>query len=194
VQVVNVFNFLLVFNIFQLCLLIHRKNTNFTTIKKKPQAQNQFEMCNQENIIWRRLSSTDFDKGYIALLSQLSTVGNVDKSVFLCRFQQLEQNSDYYILVAEDINTSTVIASGTLFIELKFLHSCQSVGHIEDIVVSKEYRRLGLGKKLVERLVQEARNRNCYKAILSCSPANVTFYKKCNFVQKELQMVQYFHE
>jgi len=38
-------------------------------------------------------------------------------------------------------------------VELKFLHSCHSVGHIEDIVISKEYRHVGLGKQLVERLV-----------------------------------------
>lgn len=146
------------------------------------------------NIVWRSLCATDFDKGYVALLSQLSTVGNVDKSAFLYRFQQLEQRPDYYILVAEDVSTATLIASGTLLVELKFLHSCQAVGHIEDIVVSQAYRGLGLGKLLVEKLVEEAKRRKCYKVILSSSPKNVTFYEKCNFVQRELQMVQYFRE
>ncbi|GJQ09467.1 hypothetical protein GpartN1_g3744.t1 [Galdieria partita] len=151
-------------------------------------------MSSKENIVWRSLSSNDFEKGYIALLSELSTVGNVDKSAFLGRLHQLQQLPDYYILVAEDTNKSTVVASGTLLVELKFLHECQSVGHIEDIIVSKLYRGLGLGKVLIETLVQEAKNRNCYKVILNCSPGNVGFYEKCNFVQHELQMVQYFHK
>ncbi|EME28208.1 glucosamine-phosphate N-acetyltransferase [Galdieria sulphuraria] len=151
-------------------------------------------MSSQENIIWRTLSSSDFDKGYTNLLSELSTVGSVEKSEFLSRLHQIQSYPDYYILVAEDVTQSQVIASGTLLVELKFLHNCKSVGHIEDIVVSKLYRGLGLGKILVDKLVQEAKSRNCYKVILSCSPGNVAFYEKCNFVQRELQMVCYFNE
>jgi glucosamine-phosphate N-acetyltransferase len=116
----------------------------------------------------------------------------VDKNLFLNRFQEIEQHPEYCILVAEDSTTATLIASGTLLVEFKFLHSCRSVGHIEDIVVSQAYRGLGIGKKLVEKLVQEAKRRNCYKVILSCSPNNVAFYEKCNFYSRELQMVQYF--
>ncbi|GJD07278.1 Glucosamine 6-phosphate N-acetyltransferase 1 [Galdieria sulphuraria] len=59
-------------------------------------------MSSQENIIWRTLSSSDFDKGYTNLLSELSTVGSVEKSEFLSRLHQIQSYPDYYILVAED--------------------------------------------------------------------------------------------
>ncbi|KAG2430433.1 hypothetical protein HXX76_009957 [Chlamydomonas incerta] len=78
-----------------------------------------------------------------------------------------------------------------MVVELKFIHGCSKVGHIEDVVVDPTYRGKRLGLKLVEALVEAARGDGCYKVILDCAEANVPFYEKAGLVRKEVQMVRY---
>ena len=79
-----------------------------------------------------------------------------------------------------------------MFIEKKFIRNCGKVGHIEDVVVDSNARGMQLGKKIVGFLADHARSVGCYKVILDCSVENRTFYEKCGFKQKEIQMVKYF--
>ena len=53
----------------------------------------------------------------------------------------------YYVIVIEDLKRQKIVASGTLFIERKFLHETASAGHIEDIVVDAEERGHQLGRR-----------------------------------------------
>ena len=64
--------------------------------------------------------------------------------------------------------------------------------HIEDVVVDSTVRGKGLGKLIITKLVELAEAAGCYKVVLDCSEANVGFYKKCGFEQKEVQMACYF--
>ena len=66
-----------------------------------------------------------------------------------------------------------------------------SVGHIEDIVVDKNIRGSGLGRIIIEHLVNFGFKNNCYKIILDCSEKNKKFYEKLGFQKKEIQMVNY---
>lgn len=91
----------------------------------------------------------------------------------------------------EDTSTATIIATATLFIEKKFIRGCASCGHIEDVVVDGGYRGKQLGKRVIERCMEEAKARGCYKVILDCSEANASFYAKCGLERKEIQMVKY---
>lgn len=52
------------------------------------------------------------------------------------------------------------------------------MGHIEDIVIRKEYRGRNLGKRLIDLLKQIANVNTCYKVILDCGEHNVGFYEK----------------
>ena len=45
-----------------------------------------------------------------------------------------------------------VVATGTIYIEYKFIHQVGKVGHIEDMVVDSDYRNKGLGTMIVENL------------------------------------------
>ncbi|MEX0597254.1 MAG: GNAT family N-acetyltransferase, partial [Candidatus Paceibacterota bacterium] len=58
---------------------------------------------------------------------------------------------------------NTIVAIGTILIEKKIIHSFSNVGHIEDIVVSKQHRGNGIGKILIEYLIDYAKTRKCYK-------------------------------
>ena len=41
-------------------------------------------------------------------------------------------------------------------------------------------------------LTNYAKDQGCYKVVLNCSKNNIDFYKKCNYQEKEVQMVRYF--
>ena len=62
------------------------------------------------------------------------------------------------------------------------------VGHIEDVVVSKEFEGRGIGIKLVTSLLEIANTRNCYKTILDCKDELIPFYERIGFKQESNQM------
>ena len=62
------------------------------------------------------------------------------------------------------------------------------VGHIEDVVVSKEYEGRGIGIKLVTSLLEKAEGMNCYKTILDCKGDLIPFYERIGFKQESNQM------
>ena len=55
------------------------------------------------------------------------------------------------------------------------------VGHIEDVVVSKEFEGRGIGMKLVRSLLEKAEIMNCYKTILDCKDELIPFYERIGF-------------
>ena len=102
-----------------------------------------------------------------------------------------EESSDILdISHSEYIKYNDNIAGmGTLFIEDKIIHNFGKVGHIEDIVIDKQYRKLGLGKKLILFLKNKANENKCYKVILNCDNHKIPFYIKCGFIRENNQMV-----
>lgn len=141
----------------------------------------------------RRLEISDKSKGFIELLQQLSICDSVSDKEYEERFRELSsQGDDHVICVIEDNHSGKIIGTGSVFIERKFLRNCGKVGHIEDVVVDTNARGMNLGKKIIEFLTDHARSVGCYKVILDCSMENRSFYEKCGFKQKEIQMVMYF--
>lgn len=120
-------------------------------------------------------------------------MGNITKASFLERFYELKAASEtYFTIVIEDVAAGRIAAAGSIVIEKKFLHENASAGHIEDIVVHKEYRGKNFGKWIIECLKLLGDRVGVYKIILDCSEANVPFYEKCGFKLKEVEMVLYY--
>jgi glucosamine-phosphate N-acetyltransferase len=138
----------------------------------------------------RLLEQNDYNLGYLELLEQLTDVGDVTIDEWNNRYNEIKYNPCIQIWVI--IENNTIVASGTLILEPKFIHKNGRVAHIEDVVVDKSKHGLGIGKKLLEALVNVAKNNGCYKVILNCSNKNVGFYEKLGFTQKEIQMAHYF--
>ena len=134
----------------------------------------------------RQLEVSDYNKKYMELLSQLTTAPNVTKDCFEYQFRNLNSN----IFVIEE--NSIIIASGTILIEKKFIHNMASVGHIEDIVVHKDYRNKKLGSIMLKYLINYAKNNKCYKVILNCEDNIISFYEKLEFTKKGTEMALYF--
>jgi glucosamine-phosphate N-acetyltransferase len=141
-------------------------------------------------MIFRRLEKDDFNLGYLQLLEQLTHVGSISIEDWNNRYDEIKNNSCIQIWVILD--KDTIIATGTIILEPKFIHNIGRVGHIEDIVVHRDKNGLGIGKKLIDDLVNIARNSGCYKVILNCSDKNIGFYEKVGFTLKERQMAHYF--
>lgn len=155
--------------------------------------QNNNSSGNDQKFQVRKLEVSDKSKGFIELLQQLSVCESVSDKEFVERFQELSSlGDDHVICVIEDDQLGKIIATGSVFIEKKFIRNCGKVGHIEDIVVDSNARGLQLGKKILGFLTEHARSKGCYKVILDCSAENKGFYEKCGFKQKEIQMVKYF--
>ncbi|KAJ3411756.1 Glucosamine-phosphate N-acetyltransferase-like protein [Chytridiales sp. JEL 0842] len=145
--------------------------------------------------IVRPLEPSDYEKGFLTTLSDLTSVGNMTKSQFMDRFSYLKaHNYEYFVIVIEDVKNKTIVGSGTIFVERKFVHAGGLVGHIEDIVTSKNARGLNLGKLIIETLKHIGKATGCYKIILDCSDKNIPFYQKCGFTQKEYEMAWYIPE
>ena len=141
----------------------------------------------------RRLELSDKSKGFIELLQQLTVCDSISDKDFEDRFRELSAlGDDHVICVIEDDRSGKIVATGSVFIEKKFIRNCGKVGHIEDVVVDSSARGLQLGKKVVGFLADHARSVGCYKMILDCSDENRMFYEKCGFKKKEIQMVKYF--
>ncbi len=143
---------------------------------------------NQSNI--RPLTKEDYNKGYLNLLGQLTTIETLDYPCFCRKLTQIQSNPNHLVYVIETDNR--IIANITLLIEPKFLHHNQNVAHLEDFIIDSQYRRLGIGKKLIRHCQDVAKSHNCYKLILNCDQDLVGYYGHLGFIQKNHEMSCYF--
>ena len=134
----------------------------------------------------REIIETDIENGFLETLDSLKKTSDLDKKIGKDILKKIISNPDHIIHVAEE--NGKIIGSTTLFIEQKFIHNGGKVGHIEDVVVSKEYEGRGIGFKLVNSLLEKARVMNCYKTILDCQDELIPFYERIGFKQESNQM------
>jgi len=142
----------------------------------------------------RLLVKEDFHKGFFNLLSQLTPVHFPTYQQFCKQFCEMKElNPLSRIFVIE--KNGCIVATGKLFVELKFHNNFAFMGHIEDVVVDSGCRGKGYGKLIIETLLsqksQESQKKKCYKIVLNCSLDNIPFYKKCGMKQKGTEMVKY---
>ena len=134
----------------------------------------------------RDIVESDIDIGFLESLDSLRNASNLDKDTAKDILKKIIGNPDHIIHVAEV--DGKIVGSTTLLIEQKFIHEGGKVGHIEDVVVSKEFEGRGIGIKLVTSLLEVAKTRNCYKTILDCKNELIPFYERIGFKQESNQM------
>ena len=134
----------------------------------------------------REIIESDIENDFLESLDNLRTVSDIDREIATDILKKIIANPDHIIHVAE-IN-GKIVGSTTLLIEQKFIHNGGRVGHIEDVVVSKEYEGRGIGIKLVRSLLEKAKGMNCYKTILDCQDELIPFYERIGFKQESNQM------
>ena len=141
-------------------------------------------------IIIREIEEDDLEKGFLETLDFLRNASDLDKNKANEILKKIKQNSNHIIYVA--IDNKKIVGSTTLLIEQKFIHDGGLVGHIEDVVVRKDYEGKGIGIKLVTSMLERAKEKNCYKTILDCKDDVKQFYERIGF-KRESNGMRYDH-
>jgi len=146
----------------------------------------------------RPLAIDDYNRGHLEVLKVLSKVSDPGLEAYKAHFKAMVARTPeaqaYYVISIVDKATDRVVATGTIFIEKKFLRGLGSVGHIEDIAVNKDMQGKKLGLRVIQTLTNISEKVGCYKTILNCSDENIPFYEKCGFSKKENEMAKYANE
>ena len=127
----------------------------------------------------REIEEDDLEKGFLETLDFLRNASSLDKTKAKEILKKIKQNPNHIIHVA--IDNKKIVGSTTLLIEQKFIHDGGLVGHIEDVVVRKDYEGKGIGIKLVTSMLERANERSCSKTILDCKDDVKQFYERIGF-------------
>ena len=141
-------------------------------------------------IIIREIEEDDLENGFLETLDFLRNASDLDKNKANEILKKIKQNTNHIIYVA--IDNKKIVGSTTLLIEQKFIHDGGLVGHIEDVVVRKDYEGKGIGIKLVTSMLERAKEKNCYKTILDCKDDVKQFYERIGF-KRESNGMRYDH-
>ncbi len=131
------------------------------------------------NIIIREIQKEDLWNGFLTTLDSLRQTSNIEKNTANEIFDKIKNNPDQIIAVA--LIEEKVVGAATLLLESKFIHNGGIVGHIEDVVVDKNYQGQKIGEKIIKYLLEFAKTKGCYKTILDCVDDVKPFYEKLGF-------------
>lgn len=120
----------------------------------------------------RPLARTDRSRGHLSVLSVLTSAPDVSDAEYAQTFDTLRSYKTYFTLVIVSRATDTIVGSGTVFTEQKFIRNLGKVGHIEDIVVDKSMQGHKLGLRIINALTEISEALGCYKTILNCNDNN----------------------
>ncbi|MEE9565409.1 MAG: GNAT family N-acetyltransferase [Nitrosopumilaceae archaeon] len=131
------------------------------------------------DVTFRKLEENDIMGGFLESLDSLRKASDLSEEKAKEIFNKIKSNPNHVVFVA--VLDSKVIGSTTLLIEPKFIHKGGKVGHIEDVVIAKEHQGTGIGEKLINFVLDHAKQNQCYKTILDCTDDVKQFYEKIGF-------------
>ncbi|KAH7027781.1 acyl-CoA N-acyltransferase [Microdochium trichocladiopsis] len=141
--------------------------------------------------IIRPLARSDSTKAFFQCLEGLTWCGDVSDAEFAERFDEMAAaKGTYYFVVIE--HAGVIVGTGALILEIKLIHNRCKVGHIEEICISGDHQKLGLGLKMLDALNGIAVALGCEKTVLNCGPKNEAFYVKCGFHSSGMEMSRVF--
>ncbi len=125
----------------------------------------------------RPLEQKDFERGFLETLANLAEVNlTPEEAIHIWRGRNA---AGVRTVVA--VGDGRVVGTASLILEHKFLHRGGTIGHIEDVAVHPNAQGQGVGTKIVQFLIDLARESGCYKVILSCTDKNTAFYTRLGF-------------
>lgn len=117
------------------------------------------------------------------LMQELRSDADNTPRASLESMQALLQEKNIVMVTVND--DDAIIGVATLYLMPKV---GKLVSHLEDVVVSSEYRGQGLGEQLVQKVIDLAKELGVASIALTSRPARVAankLYQKLGFVQKE---------
>ncbi|MGA6119021.1 GNAT family N-acetyltransferase [Sphingobacterium anhuiense] len=107
----------------------------------------------------RRIESTDFDFVYDCLCALENEI--LDKEIIEEIFNNNIKNPNYYYLIAENLDGKMGFIT---FHTQYLLHHSGLVGEIQEFYVTQNFRNIGIGRKLIDEIMEIA-NQNNLKSI-----------------------------
>ena len=140
-------------------------------------------MTDDKTILVRELKKEDIWNGFLKSLDSLrhDTSSSIGPDRADAIFEKINSNPDHVVAVAQV--DGAIVGASTLFIESKFIHDGGLVGHIEDVAVAADFQGRGVGKKIIQYVMNMAKERGCYKIVLGCTDDVKPFYEKLGFRQ-----------
>jgi glucosamine-phosphate N-acetyltransferase len=135
-----------------------------------------------ESITLRKLTENDFVQ-FLPLINEFRYT-EFNETDFKSTLSYISYYGEIWVAEYKD----ELIATATVIFEKKFIYRLCTLAHIEDVCVKNHYRRMGVGKKLIHKLIERAKENKCYKITLNCSDENINFYKECGFSKRGNQM------
>lgn len=78
--------------------------------------------------------------------------------------REIEDNKNIHYFGA--VENGKVVSTCYCVIIPNLTRGCQPICFIENVVTHKDFRKQGLGRKVIDMAVEEARRNNCFKVIL----------------------------
>ena len=102
-------------------------------------------------------------------------------------YKELVSQKNLFCIVA--LSGEEIVGFGSIF----FLQRVRGgkEGIIEDLIVSRNFRRLGIGSKILKKLISEAKVQKCFKICLESNNPSKGFYSKEGFL-KGGSIMKYF--
>jgi glucosamine-phosphate N-acetyltransferase len=132
----------------------------------------------------RLMDATDLKRGFLDAVNALKPADLTPEQAIEVYRDRLKSRVRTYVAIIDN----RVAGTASVFIEPKFIHSGGVVGHIEDVAVHPDFQKHGIGRSLVEHLLDECRHFRCYKVILDCAETVIPFYEKLGFHKWERAM------
>ena len=132
----------------------------------------------------RLMDATDLDRGFLEALGALRPVELTEQQAIDVYRERLKFKIRTYVAIIDD----RIAGTAAVIIEPKFIHSAGVVGHIEDVAVHPAFQKHGVGRALVEHMLDVCREFHCYKVILDCAEAVIPFYERLGFHRWERAM------
>ena len=110
-------------------------------------------------------------------LSPLKSGEKEDKVKLKGILQSMIDDPNYNLIVYEE--DRTLLGTAALIIMTNLTHGGKVSARIENVITNKASRGKGVGKKIVIRLLEIAKEKNAYKVFLDCEKHNIPFYEKC---------------
>jgi ribosomal protein S18 acetylase RimI-like enzyme len=142
-----------------------------------------------KDILIRKATKSDLPvigKLLAELINAMDDTEGIDIGIDLETCEQLLKDDNSHFLVAELKTTPVGFINFT--VRQTVLHRSPSA-MIDELVVTKEYQRKGIGKQLVLAAIDECRQLGYCEVEVSTEKTNVKarkFYKKCGFNKREI--------
>lgn len=140
------------------------------------------------SIIFRRLTPNDLDSFIIMRINQLREEGakeDIDLRPALFDYYTRHMADGTFVSWLAEDDEKIVGTSGMSFVEKPPYFGCPSgrMGLLSSMYTDPEYRRMGIARELLSRVVKEARDFGCGTIQITASDMGVKLYTAFGFVK-----------